>query len=127
MLKKETFLYLIFGFFTTLINILTYKILVNLNINYIIANIIAWIISVIFAFITNKYIVFDNKTSNFIKEFLKFVISRLGTGLFDILFMFITISLLNFDDFIMKIISNIVVIILNYILSKFIVFKKDNY
>lgn len=127
MLKKETFLYLIFGLFTTLINILTYKILVNLNINYIIANIIAWIISVIFAFITNKYIVFDNKTSNFIKEFLKFVISRLGTGLFDILFMFITISLLNFDDFIMKIISNIVVIILNYILSKFIVFKKDNY
>lgn len=127
MLKKETFLYLIFGIFTTLINILTYKILVNLNINYIIANIIAWIISVIFAFITNKYIVFNNKTSNFIKEFLKFVISRLGTGLFDILFMFITISLLNFDDFIMKIISNIIVIILNYILSKFIVFKKDNY
>ena len=122
MLKKETFLYLIFGIFTTLINILTYKILVNLNINYIIANIIAWIISVIFAFITNKYIVFNNKTSNFIKEFLKFVISRLGTGLFDI-----TISLLNFDDFIMKIISNFVVIILNYILSKFIVFKKDNY
>lgn len=127
MLKKETFLYLTFGIFTTLINIFTYKILVNLNINYIIANIIAWIISVIFAFITNKYIVFNNKTSNFIKEFLKFVISRLGTGLFDILFMFITISLLNFDDFIMKIISNIVVIILNYILSKFIVFKKDNY
>ena len=124
MLKKETFLYLFFGGLTTLINIIIYKSLVFFNIDYIVANIIAWIISVIFAFITNKYYVFNKKNTNLIKEFIKFISSRLGTGLLDLFFMFLTVSIFNFDDFIMKILSNIIVIILNYILSKFIVFKK---
>lgn len=124
MLKKETFLYLFFGGLTTLINIIIYKSLVFFNIDYIVANIIAWIISVIFAFITNKYYVFNKKNTNLIKEFIKFISSRLGTGLLDLFFMFLTVSIFKFDDFIMKILSNIIVIILNYILSKFIVFKK---
>lgn len=124
MLKKETFLYLVFGGLTTLINIIIYKSLVFFNIDYIVANIIAWIISVIFAFITNKYYVFNKKNTNLIKEFIKFISSRLGTGLLDLFFMFLTVSIFKFDDFIMKILSNIIVIILNYILSKFIVFKK---
>lgn len=126
MLKKETFLYLFFGGLTTLINIIIYKSLVFLNIDYIIANIIAWIISVIFAFITNKYYVFNKKNTNLIKEFIKFISSRLSTGLLDLFFMFLTVSIFNFDDFIMKILSNIIVIILNYILSKFIVFKNNS-
>lgn len=124
MLKKETFLYLVFGGLTTLINIIIYKSLVFFNIDYIVANIIAWIISIIFAFITNKYYVFNKKNTNLIKEFIKFISSRLGTGLLDLFFMFLTVSIFKFDDFIMKILSNIIVIILNYILSKFIVFKK---
>lgn len=126
MLKKETFLYLFFGGLTTLINIIIYKSLVFLNIDYIIANIIAWVISVIFAFITNKYYVFNKKNTNLIKEFIKFISSRLGTGLLDLFFMFLTVSIFNFDDFIMKILSNIIVIILNYLLSKFIVFKNNS-
>ena len=126
MLKKETLLYLFFGGLTTLINIIIYKSLVFLNIDYIIANIIAWVISVIFAFITNKYYVFNKKNTNLIKEFIKFISSRLGTGLLDLFFMFLTVSIFNFDDFIMKILSNIIVIILNYLLSKFIVFKNNS-
>ena len=124
LLNKETFLYLVFGVLCTLLNIITYKICTMFNIYYIVSNIIAWLISVIFAFYTNKYFVFEKKEKTTLKEFINFISSRLFTGGLDLSLMYTTVSLLCFDDFIMKILINIIVIILNYVLSKLFVFKK---
>ena len=121
--------YLVFGAFTTLINIVTYSIFFYLfNISNAISNIIAWIIGVIFAYITNKIIVFDSKTetkNKLLKEISSFVTCRLLTLIVDELIMIITVDKLGFNGLIMKIIANIIVIILNFVLSKLIIFRKD--
>lgn len=123
-LNRETITYLLFGIITTLINIAIYKFCTYININYLIANIISWIISVLFAYITNRYFVFQKKDNINLKELFSFISSRIFTGILDLIFMFISVSILCLNDFLMKIISNIIVIIINYILSKTLIFKK---
>ena len=127
---KELINYLIFGILTTIINLITYYILVltilnpNNKIELQIANIIAWIISVTFAYITNKKYVFYSHNNQVIKEAIKFYLSRISTLFLEMLLMFILVSKLNFNDKIIKIIVAIIIIILNYIISKLLVFKK---
>lgn len=122
---KEIILYLIFGVLTTLVNIIVYFISTKVFlINYQLSNIVAWILSVTFAFITNKLYVFDSKETNFLKEAISFYTLRLFSLGIDILIMFIMVSLLNINDLISKIISNIIVIVINYFTSKLITFKK---
>ena len=124
--NKETICYLIFGVLATLLNIVSYKFFTFMKINYLISNLFAWILSVIFAFYTNKYFVFESKNNeHMLQEFISFVSGRLFTGTLDMLIMFICVDLITLDDFIVKICSNILVIILNYIISKLLVFKKD--
>lgn len=125
---KTIILYLFFGGITTLINIVVYMVCYDIfDISNAISNILAWILSVLFAFVSNKFWVFESKSKNRLrvqKEFLKFVGGRIGTGLLDLLIMYICVDVLYGPAFIIKIISNIVVIILNYILSKMLVFKE---
>lgn len=127
---KEIINYLIFGALTTLINLLTYYILIitifnpNNKIELQITNIIAWIISVTFAYITNKLFVFNSKEQNIKKEVIKFYSSRISTLLVEIILMYIFVSTLKYNDKIIKIITNIIIIILNYIISKLLVFQK---
>jgi putative flippase GtrA len=125
---KETFLYLFFGGCTTLVNIITYYVFSNvLGMHYIISNIIAWIIAVSFAYITNKMYVFNSKSkglSDVIQKVISFFAFRLLTGILDMAIMWISVDLLDINDLIMKIVSNILVIILNYIFSKIFIFKK---
>lgn len=125
---KETILYLIFGVLSTIINIITYvfftKILV---LNYLLANAIAWILAVIFAYITNKFWVFESKEINskyILKEFFSFFGCRVFSGAIEMFMMFILVSIMSFNDFIVKIITNVVVVVLNYIFSKLLIFKK---
>ena len=126
---KEVIMYLIFGVLTTIINIVTYYLFSNiLNINYLVSNALAWILSVIFAYITNKIYVFEsntNKAMDVLKEIISFVGFRIVSGLIDMGFMYITVSILLLNDTIMKILSNVVVVILNYVFSKLFIFKKD--
>ncbi len=126
---KELFLYGIFGVLTTLINILSYYVFCDIFcINYVISNIIAWILSVSFAFITNKIFVFDSKNfeiKNFIKEIISFFSSRIFTGLLDMGILFLGVTILGIEDMIVKVFSNVIVIILNFVLSKLFVFKKS--
>jgi len=125
---KEVVLYCIFGGLTTVINIITYFMLSRFfNINYLISNIIAWVLSVLFAYVTNKIFVFRSKNTEFkyvIKELLAFIGCRLFSGLLDIGIMYIFVDIFKFNDFIIKIIANIIVIILNYVFSKVMIFKK---
>ena len=125
-LNKETFLYLIFGILTTIINIVSFF-LFNKLFDYKLSNIIAFILAIIFAYITNKKYVFESKKEEkieIIKEFIFFIGSRLFTFIIDMLLMILFIEGLFMNVLISKIIVNVVVIILNYILSKKLVFKK---
>lgn len=123
---KEVILYLIFGVLTTVINIVAYAIFAKgLAINEYVSNVIAWIISVLFAFFTNRIYVFESKSDKVLKEGASFIAARLLTLGVDMLSMWIMISLIHMDDLIAKIIANVIVIILNYILSKVFVFKKE--
>lgn len=127
---KEIINYLIFGIFSTIVNLLTYYILIftifnpNNPIELQITNTISWIISVTFSYITNKIYVFQSNNKNIIKEIIKFYSSRLTTLFLDMLLMFIFVTILNLNDKIIKLIVAIVIIVLNYILSKLIVFKQ---
>ncbi len=125
---RELFLYLFFGVFTTVINILTYYIFARLfSVYYQLSNIIAWILSVLFAFITNKLFVFQSKKVSVVdnlKEVFSFFIFRILSLLFDMFFMYIMVSFLSIDDLVSKIIVNVLVIIINYLISKILVFKR---
>lgn len=124
---KQTILYLIFGVLSTIVNILTYAFCTrNLNIEFLISNWIAWIVAVLFAYITNKFFVFESKKINIkflIKELSSFVSCRLLSGIIEMILMYTMISLMSLNDFIVKIITNVVVVILNFIFSKLIIFK----
>lgn len=125
---KQTILYLTFGVLSTIVNIVTYVVCTrNLKIEFLISNWIAWIVAVLFSYITNKFFVFESKETNIkflIKEFASFLSCRILSGITEMILMYIMISLMSLNDFIVKIISNVVVVILNFIFSKLIIFKK---
>lgn len=125
-LNKETFLYLIFGILTTIINIVSFF-LFNKLFSYKLSNTIAFILAIVFAYVTNKVYVFESKKeekTEIIKEFIFFIGSRLFTFVLDMILMVLFIEALFMNVLISKIIANIFVIILNYILSKKLIFKK---
>lgn len=125
---KFLFLYGIFGLLTVLINIVTYHIFYNyLGCPNVPSNVIAWVLAVLFAFITNKLYVFESKSmarKTFFRELVKFLCARLSTGGLDLAIMFIGVDLLQGPAIPYKIASNIIVVILNFVLSKLVVFKK---
>ncbi|MCP8364857.1 GtrA family protein [Clostridioides difficile] len=127
---RETILYLFFGAFTTLVNIVSYLFFTRVILfNFMVANALAWILAVLFAYVTNKFFVFESKRIEIefvFKEFLSFVSFRLLSGVVEMLIMYIMIDLLFLNDVIVKVFTNIVVIVLNYLFSKMIIFKKDN-
>lgn len=126
---KEIINYLIFGVLATIISLVTYYVCVYTILNpenavqLQIANIISWIASVIFAYFTNRKFVFESKEKNKLKEASKFVTARIATLLMDMLVMFLGVTILKINDKFIKIISQIVVIVSNYLLSKIIVFN----
>ena len=122
---KEQILYLIFGVLTTLANILVYAIMTDIfNFNYMFANICAWFFSVMFAYITNRKYVFESPNMGILEEMIKFFTSRVFTGILDMILMFVMVTNLYINDTIIKILVNVIVIVLNYILSKKLVFKR---
>ena len=128
---KEGINYLIFGGLTTVLTLIVYYLLTWTIINtdnaieLQIANILSWICGFLFAYFTNRKFVFNSKNKKLIKEFISFFLSRISTLFLDMLIMFIFVTLLKYNDGIFKIISQILVILLNYILSKIFVFKKN--
>ena len=127
---KEQINYLIFGGLTTLINIVIYIVFYDiLALSNLFSNIMAWIFSVLFAYVTNKLWVFESKTNGFsalLKELSSFVGCRLATGVLDIVIMYVGVDILLLSGTLMKLFSNVIVIILNYVLSKILIFSKSN-
>ncbi len=125
---RGVILYLLFGALTTLVNIASYWLFAHpLALNTLISTILAWVVSVIFAFFTNKLIVFEargNGVRRFLYELGAFLLARVATGALDVAIMLVFVDILHLNDIVIKIVSNVVVIILNYIVSKFIIFAK---
>lgn len=121
--------YLVCGALATVVNIAVYAVFFYLcNLDNALSNIIAWIVAAIFAYITNKFIVFDSKVDSnkkLLREIVSFFGCRLFTLVVDEAIMIITVDKFGLNGVLMKVVANIVVIILNFILSKLIIFKKD--
>lgn len=143
---KEVFMYLLFGVLTTVISWGTYVVLVNFGWNMVLANIMSWVFAVVFAFVTNKLWVFcspDWQPQTLTREMLKFFSSRLFTGLVEIICVPL-MEMIGFDRLMLHLIHGlgiqntffetegifskalitVVVIILNYFFSKFMVFVR---
>ena len=124
---NELIMYGIFGVLTTLINLLTFYVLDKLGVNVYLNNSIAWVISVLFAFITNKLYVFNSKDTSYkiiAKEGIAFFLARIFSYFVDMFTIFMIFQVMGINKMIAKIISNVIVIIINYLLSKIIIFKK---
>ena len=126
---KEVIMYLIFGVLTTIVSLVSYYLLTITIFNpdnailLQVANVLSWIISVLFAYITNRKYVFESKNNNILKEVSSFFGSRFITLLLDMLIMFVGVTLLKGNDKFIKVISQVIVIVSNYIFSKLFVFK----
>ncbi len=124
---REALLYLFFGGCTTLVNIVAFYIVRKFGVSTYITNIIAWFLSVVFAFITNKLFVFESKNTSFkdsFKECFSFFLFRVISLVFDMGIMYLLIDLLNINEMVSKVFSNIFVVIINYVFSKLFIFKK---
>lgn len=127
---REIILYLIYGVLTTVISLFVYYLLVilfldpNNALQLQTANVLSWIAGVTFAYFTNRSIVFRSKNSNRVKEATNFILSRVITLIMDMLIMFVGVSLMNGNDKILKLISQVIVVVSNYLFSKIFVFRK---
>ena len=151
---REIITYIIFGVLTTAVNLVTSYIfkkifisigwegvfnkllgsagwdkalkLLGSGTDYLDATVIAWTVAVIFAFVTNKLIVFESKSWKPAvagKEFVGFIGARLFSLLVELVFMFVMVTLLKWNDFVAKFIVQVIVVILNYVFSKLLIFK----
>ena len=125
---REAILYLFFGGCTTLVNFIVYWLCTRpVDLGTGIASALAWLLSVLFAYGTNRRWVFESSAKGaqaVLAEMAKFFAGRVATGVMDIVIMLVTVDLLGAPVMVMKILSNVLVIILNYFISKLIVFRK---
>lgn len=124
---KDLIPYAVFGVLTTLVNIGTYWLFAHpLNLPIMASTILAWILSVLFAYLTNRKWVFHSEADTakaVIKEIIYFFSCRLATGVLDWVSMFVFVDIMRLNDMWVKVIANVVVILLNYVASKFVIFK----
>ncbi len=125
---REIISYLFFGVCTTLVNFIIYFACTKIfGVNYLLSNAISWIGAVAFAYVTNRIWVFKSKTKGIravFKEITTFVSCRIVSGIMDMLIMFVGVDLLGISDGITKFATQVVVVVLNYIFSKLIIFRK---
>lgn len=120
--------YLFFGGLTTVVNYLVYLPCYNLlSLSAAVSNAIAWAVAVAFAYLTNKPFVFrshDWSRKTVLPELTKFVTCRIGSGLLETGILFLCVDLLHWNGNLWKIVTSVLVVILNYVASKLLVFKK---
>ncbi|MGB7365724.1 MAG: GtrA family protein [Carnobacterium jeotgali] len=125
---EEVIGYLVFGGLTTVVNIVVFYLFDSIfGAHYLVANAIAIIVSILFAFFTNKKYVFKSETPTFqmwLKEFSLFVSFRLLSAVFDMGSMWLLVDGLDIDANLAKIITQFIVVALNYVFSKFFIFKQ---
>jgi len=124
----EVLSYLIFGVLTTVVNYLVYLPVYNLlGFSASLSNMIAWVVAVAFAYLTNKPFVFhshDWSAKTVIPELTKFVSCRVASGVAETLILLVTVDILHWNGNIWKLLTSVLVVILNYFASKLLVFRK---
>ncbi len=148
LINKETVMYLVFGVLTTVVNFAVFKgfdLLFTKTVEVdlvLLTNIIAWVVSVAFAFVTNKLFVFESKSwqsSVLRKELPSFVSARLFSLGVEELGLLIFIRWLGFDSFVLEVLPNfaiggkmltkiglsVIIVVMNYVFSKFVIFNKN--
>lgn len=128
-LTKEVIFYVIFGVLTTIVNLVVFYILTHLHIDENLSNIIAVLTAVIFAYFTNRKLVFNSTATTFkenFKEFYKFMIGRAFTMVLEIIGFYLLFNIIGIQELISKFVITVIVIILNFFISKFFAFKKTN-
>lgn len=124
----DILVYLIFGVLTTVVNYLVYLPCYNLlHLSSALSNVIAWAAAVAFAFVTNKPFVFrshDWSAKTVIPELTRFIGTRLGSGGLETLILFLTVDWLGLNGNVWKLVTSVLVVVLNYIGSKLLVFRK---
>lgn len=125
---KDIIPYLFFGICTTMINVVSYWCIAHLmKVSVMPSTIAAWCLSVLFAYVTNRKWVFHSKSKGIKEisyEMFSFFVCRLATGLVDWLCMFVFVTLAGLNDVFIKAVANVLVIILNYVASKLVIFRK---
>ena len=120
--------YLFFGVCTTIVNYLIYIPCYNFfGMSATVSNMIAWVVAVAFAYLTNKPFVFrsyDWSAETVVPELTKFVGCRIGSGAAETLILFLTVDLIGWTGNVWKLLTQVMVVILNYIGSKLLVFRK---
>lgn len=124
---KEPILYVVFGILTTVVNILVYYVASDvIQMHYLYANGVAWLVSVLFAFVTNKLFVFKSRSWRcriIFAELVSFLLARTATGVMDMTFMWLLVDIVSVDEMLAKVGVNVLVIVLNYVASKLWIFK----
>ena len=128
---REGIAYLIFGVLTTLVDyVISNALFYTAHMSSVPSQTIGWVAAVLFAFVTNKWWVFNSHTlvpSEVWKEFVSFVLCRVATFLFNLAAIFVMVDILDMEFFICKLLISVVVVILNYVFSKILIFahKKE--
>ena len=125
---KDVIPYLFFGVCTTTVNVVVYWLCAHpLGLAVMASTVIAWVLAVLFAFFTNRKWVFHSENTGFKsvgKEMLMFFACRLATGAVDWICMYVFVDMLHWNDMLVKFCANIIVIILNYLASKILIFRR---
>ena len=124
----EVLSYLIFGVLTTAVNYLVYLPVYNVvGLSAALSNAIAWVVAVAFAYLTNKPFVFkshDWSAKTVIPELTKFVGCRVASGAAETLILLLTVDILHWNGNLWKLVTSVLVVVMNYIASKLVVFRK---
>ena len=126
--SRESVTYLIFGVLTTAVDWISYTVLWALHMDYRVSTALSWAAAVLFAFVTNKLIVFqsyDLRPACLWREFVSFVACRAATGIFTMIGMIVMVDGLRWNEFFGKLVVSAVSLVLNYVLSKLFIFKRN--
>lgn len=125
---REGIFYLIFGGLTTLIDyVISNALFYGAGMESVMAQSIAWVAAVLFAFVTNKWWVFESRTLAprvVWREFVSFILCRIATFLFNLAAIFVMVDLMKLEFFICKLLISVVVVVLNYVFSKILIFTR---
>ena len=127
---EEGINYLIFGFLAFVLNYILYFLFADaMQLHYMAATVLSWVLTVVFAYWTNRTFVFKSQnkdTGSVVKEFVSFIGARIATEVLELVLMYVMVDLLTINDKISKLVCQVLVILANYVLSKIWIFKKSS-
>lgn len=128
--NRDVLSYLIFGVLTTVVNYAVYLPVYNLlHLSAAVSNMLSWVVAVAFAYLTNKPFVFqshDWSRKTVVPELTKFVSCRIASGAMETGILFLTVDLLHWNGNVWKLVTQVLVVVLNYVASKLLVFRKKS-